>query len=249
VFELLSATKTKIVDVVVLSQKNRQPDDNPGVKISVEQALTNMALAHFDGGLRAMLYSKKPGAAAAPQRDLEGVEPISDTPHLTPIGQRLGWFHWDWEGSGYTLAIDHGMGGKSALELADCTVSNLRLHCNEGGTVDARYDIESADASEKAFGRLAKLKSTEVEILLRAPEVAQDDIERPRAPVPAPKAAAAAAVPKPAEKTPEQALAESLPKNGAGKPVKDWPFPTTPPDDAPPAAGKTSRRGGGARAH
>lgn len=176
-FELSSVTKLKITDVVVLSQKNRDPDDNPGVKISVECAIPNYALTHFDGGLRSMLFQKKPGAVATGQQNLAGVDSISDLPHLSTIGQKLGWFNWDFDGTGYALTIARGLGGKSDLVLDDCTIGHFRLHCNEGGTVGARFDIESEDASEKAFGRLAKLKSTEVEATLLPPEVMQEDIE------------------------------------------------------------------------
>lgn len=182
-FELLNPTRTKIVDVVVLSQKNRQPDDNPGAKISVEQQLHNDTLGYFDGFLRSFLYTKRPGQTASTQASLEGVAPVSDTPHLTVVGAKLGWFHWELELTGYELGVGHGIGGKSDLALADCVVSNFRFHANEGGTVDARYDIECQDASEKAFGRLAKLKSTEVDLVLRPPEAAQGEIETSRSPI------------------------------------------------------------------
>lgn len=228
-FELLNPTNTKIVDVVVLSQKNRQPDDNPGAKISVEQQLANLELAHFDGGLRAMLYTKKPGAGAPAQKDLDGVDPISDTPHLTAIGSKLGWFHWALELTGYQVVVDHGTGGKSDLTLSDCTLSGFRFKCNEGGTIDCRYDIESNDVSEKAFGRLAKLKSTDVDVTVRPPAIAgQSDIEdKPRL-TPAQLRAANAE-----GKTVEQKAKEV---NGAGQAVDAWPFPKKQrPADPPPA--------------
>jgi hypothetical protein len=110
-----------------------------------------------------------------------------------------------------------------------------------------RFDVESADASEKAFGRLAKLKSTEVDALLRPPAVAQEDIDDAPKLTPAQLRKANAA-----GKTPEQALAEAV---GAGEPQprQDWPFPETEgggPDakSEPPAKGAKSRRGAGAAA-
>lgn len=77
-FELETITKLKITDVVVLSQKNRQPDDNPGVKISIECAMPNYALTHFDGALRGALFQKKPGTVASGQQSLDGIQAISD---------------------------------------------------------------------------------------------------------------------------------------------------------------------------
>lgn len=44
-FELETTTKAKLTDVVVLSQKNRQPDENPGAKLSFETSLSNHMLA------------------------------------------------------------------------------------------------------------------------------------------------------------------------------------------------------------
>lgn len=233
-FELLNPTNTKIVDVVVLSQKNRQPDDNPGAKISVEQQLANGELAHFDGALRGMLYTKKPGAGAAAQQPLDGVDPISDTPHLTAIGSKLGWFHWALELTGYTVVVDHGTGGTSDLTLADCTLSGFRFKCNEGGTIDCRYDIESNDVSEKAFGRLAKLKSTDVDVTVRPPEISgQGDLVSP-----APRLTSAQLRAANTEgKTIDQKAAEV--KAAAAQKSDDWPLPRGPrPADPPPAPKK-----------
>ena len=232
-FELLNPTNTKIVDVVVLSQKNRHPDDNPGAKISVEQQLANGELAHFDGNLRNWLYTKKPGAGAAAQAQLDGVDPISDTPHLTAIGSKLGWFHWALELTGYTVVVDHGTGGKSDLTLADCTLSGFRFKCNEGGTIDCRYDIESNDVSEKAFGRLAKLKSTDVDVTVRPPEISgQGDLVSP-----APRLTPAQLRQANQEgKTIEQKAAEI--KGAAGmNPVQAWPFP----QDGTPGSGPKAK--------
>lgn len=181
-FELLTKTKTKLLDVVVLSQKNRQPDDNPGAKLSVEMMMSNDILSYFDGNLRGFLFTKNPVAAISTgrgkQAELEGVPAISDTPNLTAIGAHVGALHWEDESTGFTFVVDLGLGGRqSNLELGDCKLSNWRLIPKEGGTVIVRFDIESNDVSEKSFGRLAKLKSREIEVLLLPPEVTQEDLD------------------------------------------------------------------------
>jgi len=185
-FELLTKTKTKLQDVVVLSQKNRQPDDNPGAKLSVEMSLSNDMLAFFDGSLKSFLFTKNGAVASAKgsQAPLDGIPPVSDTPNLTPIGAKVGALHWEQEMTGYELVIDLGLGGKrSNIEIADCTLSDWRLIPKEGGSFLARFNIESEDVSEAYFGKLAKLKSREIEITLRPPEVGQVDIEDKPAPV------------------------------------------------------------------
>lgn len=228
-FELLTKTKTKLLDVVVLSQKNRHPDDNPGAKLSVEMMLSNDILAYFDGSLRSFLFTKNPVAAIATgkskQTELDGVDPISDTPNLTAIGSHVGALHWDDESTGFTFVVDLGLGGKlSNLELGDCKLSNWRLIPKEGGTVVTRFDIESNDVSEKSFGRLAKLKSREIEVLLLPPEVTQEDLD-PVELTPA-QLRAANAKGLTIEQAKAQAKEDGTPSPApAPKPAKAWPFP------------------------
>lgn len=220
-FELLTKTKTKLLDVVVLSQKNRQPDDNPGAKLSVEMMLSNDILAYFDGSLRGFLFTKNPVAVLSTgkgkQAELEGVPAVSDTPNLTSLGSHVGSIHWDSESTGYTFVVDQGLGGRTSnLELQDCKLSNWRILPKEGGTVIVRFDVESNDVSEKSFGRLAKLKSREIEVLLLPPEVTQEDLDDTRL-TPA-QLRAANAEGKTIEQAKEDAKAEP-------KLEKEWPFP------------------------
>lgn len=174
---LTKATKAKMLNVIVLSQKNRQPDDDPGAKLSVETQLPAAMLAHFAKDLPAALF--KPAAGKGPvQKDLEGVPPASETPNLTEIGLKVGKLYWSWEATGYTMEIFLGTGrAESNLLITDSILSNWRLMPKEGGSVIARFDVESADVSAEAFGKLAKLKSREIEIGLYPPEVKQQDID------------------------------------------------------------------------
>jgi hypothetical protein len=171
-FELETSTPAKLTDVVVLSQKNRQPDDLPGAKLSIELSLANDALAYFDGNLLSVLFTKEGSGPA--QGDLA---PVSDRPNLTKIGRCLGQFEWDLKLTGFTMTIDTGLGGpKSNLVIENCELSNFRLHPREGGTLVVKFDLESENVSEKAFGKLATLKAREIALLLAAPVVAQQGI-------------------------------------------------------------------------
>jgi hypothetical protein len=176
-FVLETLTKAKITDVVVLSQKNREPDQNPGAALTFSMELSNNALSYFDGSLKSFLYTKSAASSAGPaQKGLEGVEEISDMPNLTRGGIKMGKFHWNEDLSGYGLVIDHGMGGKSNLEISDCVVSGFRITPKEGGTIILDFKIEAQDVPEKVFGKLATIKNREVQITLSAPEVKQESM-------------------------------------------------------------------------
>jgi hypothetical protein len=173
-FELREPTKAKLLDLVVLSQKNRQPNDKPGAKLTLEMALPNHALSHFDGFLKGMLFVKATGGA---QGEIEGVEAVSDMPSLSGIGAKVGTLKWQHDMSGYELVVDLGTGGKrSNLDITDCALSGWRLTPKEGGTVIVKLNVESQNVSEAQFGKLATLKSREISITLVAPEVHQEDL-------------------------------------------------------------------------
>lgn len=176
-FELLNPTKAKLLDVVVLSQKNRQPDENPGAKLNFEVQLSADILDAFDPKLKSMLFMKGSGSEAAKQAALDGIPSASDMPNLTGIGMKVGKLSWSQELSGYKLVIDHGMGGKkSDLEITDGLLSNWRFIPKEGGTVIARMSFESANVTEAQFGRLAKMKSRDIEVKFQPPEEAQQQL-------------------------------------------------------------------------
>jgi hypothetical protein len=176
-FELETMTKTKITDVVVLSSKNRQLGDNPGAGLKFSMSASNDALSMFDGFLKSMLYSKSAASSTSKkQKDLDGVEPVTDMPNLTALGMKLGALHWSEDATGYELTIDHGMGGASNVVLAACTISKFKIKPNEGGTVDIDWLVESQDVPEAVFGKLATLKNIEVQITLTAPVVVQSTV-------------------------------------------------------------------------
>lgn len=171
--QLETMTKAKLTEIEVLSQKNRAPEDNPGAKLTFEMELPSDMLALFDGQLRSFLLMKAPGA----QADIPGAE----SEQLTQIGQNIGTFHWGWEGSGYSLEIDRGLGGRSNLKVLDSGVSGFRLTPKPNGFT-AKFYVESEDISEAMFGKLAKLKSCEVKLTLLPPALddSQGEIEQPK---------------------------------------------------------------------
>lgn len=177
-FELESPISAKITDVIVLADKDRQPDTNPGAGLDLAITTSNAILSCFDGTLRSALYTKNANSSQA-QGQLAGVEPISDMPNLTPLGKLLGQFSLkELELTGYTMVIDRGLGGThSNLELENCKLSNFVLQPKEGGSVVVKLRVESPDIGAKLHGDIAVLKTTERPITLLAPEVQQQDVE------------------------------------------------------------------------
>lgn len=178
-FELDSPTNVRFLDVLVLSQKNRAPDEEPGAKLRLEMDLPNRVLQEFDGGLLPFLYRKDESTHTRPQAELDGVEPVSDLPDLTAVGSKVGTLRWDADFAGYRLVVDQGLGGASNLTIDQGTVSGIRIRAKDGGTFTLKCIFESPNVSEQSFGKLAKLKSREMPVRLLAPATsdAQADIE------------------------------------------------------------------------
>jgi len=182
-FELEVMTPIRLVDVVVLSQKNRAPDEGPGAKLTLSVDVPNDALSMFDGRLLSALYTKDGnGGNGAEQMPLAGVVPVSDAPDLTNLGQHVPRIAWSDVVNGYTLELD--VGGRNPLVIANCVASGWKIAPKAGGTITVKFNVESNDVSGEAFGKLAKCKSREVRATLvqTGEGEAQADIEQPAEP-------------------------------------------------------------------
>lgn len=170
-FELDTPTKGKLVDVIVLSQKNRKPEDEPGAKIVLEVSLSNDVLSSFDGRLKSTLFTKNGATEKDATAALPGVEPASDMPDLTPIGQQMGTFKWKQQFTGYELAMKYGTGrAASNVGSEGCELTNVRITPKQGGTIVLKLNVEAPNVTESMFGKLARLKGREIEFALLAPK-------------------------------------------------------------------------------
>lgn len=217
-FSLPEFTKVKVLDVTVLSQKNRPAGANPGVRLNVQADLPNYILSEFDGALRTALFTKSAAAETAKDKrqTLPGVEPISDLPNLTSIARHIRKVAWSEKLTGYDVEIDHGIGGKSNLKLGDAALENFRFAAKEGGTVAAWWSIEVVDVPKLTMGELTMLKSREVPMMLLEPEVLQQDLDDD------PPAPAAPAKP-----------VKGAKKGATLQPSEAWPFPGDGPAQTP----------------
>lgn len=236
-FAIESPTTAKVEDVRVLSQKNRQPDENPGLQLMLSMKLSNHHLSTFDGSLKSFLYTAAAGGdvpTANRRRDnatgtLEGVEPVTDLPKLSGAGSHLKVIPWHEEVTGAEMNITFAT---TSLLLDDCKAHSFRIKPQEGGTVQLKYKIDAPNASESVFAKLAKFKSRDVEVTFEQHEPAQQEINDDAPPPPpkqATRASKAAAAP-PAEPT------KDATDEFAAAHVDAWPFPgkDKTPGEAPP---------------
>ena len=179
-FEIEEFTNAKLTSINCRSEKHGPDDLMPAVDLSFTLDAPNTALSSFDKHLLSSIYFKSENGPIGGQGTLEGVEEVAALPNLR--FPSMGPLKWGKDLTGYTLTIDHGLGGKSELVLADCKVNEFRLHPKEGGTVEIKFRVQcSTSLTEKTLGKLSLLVQHEIPIKLSAPEAAgrQASLENP----------------------------------------------------------------------
>lgn len=186
-FTLDSLTTVRVLDVRVLSRKDRKPDEQPGAQLLLQATLGVHVLAMFDGFLPGLLYRKP---QARPQGELDGIE----TAELTSVGEHVKRMPWVYEQTGCTLMIDYGRGGNANLVLPDAKVHRVSLRPEQKGVV-IQWTADVPALNDTTRGKLTGLKSTDIKMTMAGPEVeGQGEIEGTgRAPAPAPAPASGAA--------------------------------------------------------
>lgn len=192
-FELETPTKAKLLEVVVLPDKDRAPDTDPGTALNFILTVGNDHLSLFDPLLLSSLYTAVAKDKAEPQQQglegvprINGVDITSNMPKLTSLGMKLKEFSWDLETTGNALLIDFGMGGpKSDIAIDDVKLLNFKIFPAEGGSVTIKFRAEAPNISEKMHGKLACLKTREVTITLTPAQISDaDGEENPSNPLP-----------------------------------------------------------------
>lgn len=141
-------------------------EPKPACDLKFEAACPSSVLVHFHPELRQMIFK----AQENPDLVEQGGED-----QLTALRfPKLGALKWDWEGSGYTLTIDYGIGGKSDITLGDCKVDGIKLEPMNGGTVRLVFRvIAHPEASD--MGKIYELIGQDVTVDLSAPAPASPD--------------------------------------------------------------------------
>jgi hypothetical protein len=172
-----------------------------GLRLTVKLKKPNTILADFHPLLRGIYYEKQ-GSAAKEQKQLDGIDPVTDLPQLTELGSKLGKITWPDEQSGSTLTVYRGIRDDAAFRLKDGLAHKFRLTMNDGGTVEEEFSFDVADLDSETAGELLLMVGSETDIELAAPEVVQEEL-------PAEK-------PKKVRQTPAQALGAALGLDGDG---------------------------------
>lgn len=199
-FELETLTKVRVLDVRVLSQKDRKPDEQPGAQLLLQATLGAGVLAMFDGYLPGVLYRKP---EARKQGELDGLESVE----LTSLGEHVKRIPWVYEQTGCAIIIDLGMGGRSNIVLDDVKVHRVSMRPEQKGVV-LQWTADAPGLNDSTRGKLTGLKSTDVQMLLKGPEIAdggQEQIEGTEKPRKA-SAAASTGTPAAAGKASKDAL-------------------------------------------
>ena len=158
-FEITTAQPVKLANYNPRAEKHGK-QAKPAADLIIEAAMSATVLDMLQPGLRESMY--KP---AEDQADL--VEPDRNAltarrfPKMSP-------YSWGWEGKGYTLTVDYGLGGDSDIELGDCTVKDVRISPQEGGTVLFKFRVV-AHPDEHDSGILTHRIQQEITITLKAP--------------------------------------------------------------------------------
>jgi hypothetical protein len=198
--ELIGKAKATITLVKSHNIGAGAKETRKGVRVVVKLKRPNTVLNDFDKTLRPVYYEKN-GQGAKEQKQLEGIDPITDLPQLTALGAKLGSIAWPDEQTGSTLIVYRGINDGDAYKLKDGTAHSFKLVPNDGGTVDEDFTFDTANVTTEVGGELLFMVGDEIDIELLAPEIVQDEL-----PIEKPK--------KNAKQTPVQALAAQLGQDG-----------------------------------
>lgn len=178
--QLIGKTKATIVNIDVQCLKKGQTETTPAAAITVMAKLPNTYLNVIDktGKVREFWYEKN-GQGAKEQKQIDGVEVITDLPQLTQNGVKMGGdFKWAYEQTGCKLIIYRGVRDDHAIKLSDGTVKKVQVKCLDGGTIHLQFVVFVANLDEETMGAIAVLKKQTQDIELMSPEpAAQQEIQ------------------------------------------------------------------------
>lgn len=173
--EFIGKTKGKVTKVNGYTIKLGQKDTRDAAQLRVMATVANSILDKFSPGMREFLFEKGKGSEKV-QKQLEGVEVVSDLPNLREPGVKLGALHWDDEQTGCTFIVDRAI---APIKLADCKASDFKIVARDGGTVQVFFTLTTGEIDRETAGDMILLKSKDIMFELTAAQVHQEqqDIE------------------------------------------------------------------------
>lgn len=135
-------------------------DTKLAADIKLQAQCANSVLDYFDRGLREMLYKRDESPDLVDRLDADALTALRFP--------KLGALKWDWEGVGYRLVVDWGLGGDSNIVLGDCKVDKVSLEAQPGGTVVVTFRVIAHPDAED-LGPLCELMQRDITIDLVPP--------------------------------------------------------------------------------
>jgi hypothetical protein len=132
----------------------------PACDLKFEANCPSTVLVHLHPELRQALFKTDEAPDLADQGN--------DDPLTALRFARLGGLNWEFEGTGYTLSVDYGLGGKSDIKLFDCKVDGLKFEPMNGGTVKLAFRVVAHPEADD-MGRLYEMIQQDVQITLTPP--------------------------------------------------------------------------------
>jgi hypothetical protein len=226
--EFIGHTKGKVTKVGGFTIKLGQKDTRPAAWLRVMATVPNDVLDKFSPGMREFLFEKAKGGEKV-QKQLDGVEVVSDLPNLREPGVKLGALHWDDEQTGCAFIVDRAI---DPIKVGDCKVNKFKIAPKDGGTVQVFFTLTTGELDRETAGELVLLNQQEIVFELTAPaplSSKQQSIE-----------------PEEPGLTPLQAMKDGKPAAEPEKQPGDdgtvWPFPTTAHDETKPAVKVTTKK-------
>ena len=170
--EFIGKTKGKVTKVGGFTIKLGQKDTRPAAQLRIMATVSNAILDKFAPGMREFLFEKAKGSEKA-QKQLEGVEVVSDLPILREPGAKLGALHWEDEQTGCTFTVDRAI---DPIVLRDCKVNKFKIVSKDGGTVQVFYTLTSGELDPETAGQVLLMNQQDILFELAAPQVVQQEI-------------------------------------------------------------------------
>lgn len=171
--EFVGKHKGRITEVAGFTIKLGQKDNRPAAQLHVRATAPNSILDKFSPRIRALLFEKAAGSERM-QKQLEGIDVVSDLPNLTEEGSKLGTLSWNDEQTGCTFVIDRAI---DPLKLRDCKASDFKIRSRDGGTVQVDFALITGEIDRDTAGDLLLLKDTDIMFELEAAQVHQQELQ------------------------------------------------------------------------
>lgn len=158
--EILNPTPSKLVNYNPRAEKHGQKR-KPAATLRLECAMPAHSLEMFSKGMHAAMYEP-----AEDQADLANPDRNALTKRRFP---KMSSYSMAFEGKGYVLTVDYGIGGDSNIVLDEATVKDIRITLQENGVYLLSYSVNCAP-NERDSGILDHRIQQEITITLKGPE-------------------------------------------------------------------------------